>query len=270
MSVLERIVEQKRESLAGLRARRAALLEGARAAPPARSLFDALRAGGAVAVIAEHKRRSPSAGWIREGSSVAEVVGGYAHNGAAAASILTDTESFGGSLDDLREARAAAALPLLRKDFLIDPVQVEESRAAGADAVLLIVRILEDAALRELLRAAAEWGMDALVEAHDAREVERALQAGARIVGINSRDLATFRTDLAVAERLAAAVPGELVAVAESGIHTAADVDRMGRAGVDAVLVGESLMRAADPGAALRALTGRARARRDARPAGAR
>lgn len=269
MSVLQKIVEEKRGALAGLRARRAAILEGARSAAPTRSLFAALKGAQGVAVIAEHKRRSPSAGWIREGSRVAEVVRAYEDGGAAAASILTDAPAFGGALEDLGHARAAAGLPLLRKDFLIDPVQVEESRSAGADAVLLIVRILEDAALRELLAAAEEWGMDALVEAHDRAEVERALAAGARIVGINSRDLATFRTDLVVAERLAAAVPPDRVAVAESGIHTAADVDRMGGVGADAVLVGESLMRAQDPAAAVRALAGRARAARRPPAAGA-
>ena len=269
MSVLQQIVDEKRGALAGLRDRRAATLEGARSAAPARSLFAALKGAGGVAVIAEHKRRSPSAGWIREDSSVADVVRAYEDGGAAAASILTDGPAFGGALEDLARARGAAGLPLLRKDFLIDPLQVEESRAAGADAVLLIARILDDAGLRELLAAVEEWGMDALVEAHDDAEVERALAAGARIVGINSRDLATFRTDLAVAERLAAAVPPDRVAVAESGIHDGADVERMGRVGADAVLVGESLMRARDPAAAVRALAGRPRAARRPRAAGA-
>lgn len=259
MSLLDRIVAEKRSALPALRERREALVAGAREAPAPRPLFGMLHGGAEVRVIAEHKRRSPSAGWIREGSDVGETVAAYARAGAAAASVLTDGPHFGGALEDLAAARAAADVPLLRKDFLVDPVQVLESRAAGADAVLLIVRILDDATLAELLGAAGDHGMDALVEAHDAREVERALAAGACIIGINSRDLSTFRTDLAVAEALAAEVPADRALVGESGIHGPEDVDRLGRVGVDAILVGESLMRAQDPAAALARLVGRPR-----------
>lgn len=266
MTVLDRIVEARRRELPSLRRRLPELEAAAREAPPARSLYEALRGGAEVRVIAEHKRRSPSAGWIREGTEAAALVRAYAEGGAAAASVLTEPAHFGGSAEDLSSSRAVAAIPLLRKDFLVDPAQVVESRGMGADAVLLIVRILDDAALAELLATALDWGMDALVEAHDGGEVERALGAGARIVGINSRDLATFRTDLGRSVRLVEAVPEDRVVVGESGIHVPADVDRLGEAGVDAILVGESLMRAQDARSAVRRLAGRAR-RLGVRPA---
>ncbi len=259
MDILDRIVESKREEAARLWPRAAALRAEAEAAPPARPFEAALRRGGEVALIAEIKRRSPSAGWIRREVEVAEVASAYARAGAAALSVLTDEAYFGGTLDDLRAARGAAPVPVLRKDFVLDAVQVWEARAAGADAVLLIVRLLEDAELAELVALAAELGVAALVEAHTAGEVERALVAGARIVGVNNRDLATFRTDLGVVLGLAERVPADRVLVAESGIRTAADVDRLGAAGVHAVLVGESLMRARDIGAAAGALAGRPR-----------
>lgn len=259
MTVLDRIVREKRETLTGLRARAFELGEAARSAPAPRSLSGALRAGDDVRVIAEHKRRSPSAGWLREGSDARATVAAYQRAGAAAASVLTDAPDFGGSLLDLTTARSAVDIPLLRKDFLVDPLQVLESRAAGADAVLLIVRILEGGALAELLDASREFGMDALVEAHDADDVERALAVGAEIVGINSRDLATFRTDLNVAARMAMRVPADRIVVGESGIGDPGDVDRLGEVGVDAILVGEYLMRSEDPEAALRGLVGRHR-----------
>ncbi len=259
MDILDRIVESKREEAARLWPRAAALRAEAEAAPPARPFEAALRRGGEVALIAEIKRRSPSAGWIRREVEVAEVASAYARAGAAALSVLTDEAYFGGTLDDLRAARGAAPVPVLRKDFVLDAVQVWEARAAGADAVLLIVRLLEDAELAELVALAAELRVAALVEAHTAGEVERALVAGARIVGVNNRDLATFRTDLGVVLGLAERVPADRVLVAESGIRTAADVDRLGAAGVHAVLVGESLMRARDIGAAAGALAGRPR-----------
>ena len=189
----------------------------------------------------------------------------YEQGGAAAVSVLTDRDYFGGDLEFLRRVRAEVALPAIRKDFLIDPVQVWEARAAGADAVLLIVRILDDARLAELLGLAAEAGMDALVEVHDAEELERALAAGSTLVGVNNRDLGSFRTELDLSVRLAASVPAGVTLVAESGIRTPEDVDRLGAAGVDAILVGESLMRQD----ALRAAAGaRAGRRRDpaARP----
>jgi indole-3-glycerol phosphate synthase len=252
--VLDRIVAVKREEVAALAGRRAELKARALAAPAARGFAASLVAGDAVRVIAEMKRRSPSAGWIREGADAAAMAAAYEAAGAAALSVLTDASFFGGTLADLAAVRARVSLPLLRKDFVIDEVQVHEARAAGADAVLLIVRILADEALAALLGAAAACGLDVLVEAHDAAELERALAAGARLVGINSRDLATFHTDLAVAHRLAAGVPGDVILVGESGIRDAADVAGLAAAGFDAILVGEHLMRSADPGAALAAL----------------
>jgi indole-3-glycerol phosphate synthase len=171
----------------------------------------------------------------------------------SAISVLTDRDWFGGTLEDLESVRATVSVPLLRKDFTIDAVQVYEARAVGASAVLLIVRILDDAQLRDFGALAGELGMGALVEVHDEEELERALDAGARIVGVNNRDLASFRTDLGVTERLAGLVPRDCVLVGESGIGSVADVSRLAAAGVDAVLVGEALMRAPDPERAARA-----------------
>ncbi len=257
--MLDRIVETKREEVARLRPRMAQLRAAAEAEPRPRPFEAALRRAGEVALIAEIKRRSPSAGWIRPQLSVEEVAGAYASAGASALSVLTDESYFGGSLDDLRAVRSTVDLPVLRKDFVIDALQLWEARAAGADAVLLIVRILDDERLAELHALATELGMGVLVEAHEESEVDRALAAGARIVGVNSRDLATFRTDLGVIFRLAGRIPADRVLVAESGIRTAVDVDRLGAAGASAVLVGESLMRAPDVAAAAAALVGRPR-----------
>lgn len=252
--VLARILAVKRDEVRALLPSeiRAAL----RSAPPVRSFGAALRRGREVALLAEVKPRSPSAGIIREGGDPVEIGRSYERGGAAALSVLTDAQFFGGSLDALRLVRQAVDLPVLRKDFIIDRVQVEEARAAGADAVLLIVAALDDDSLRELYEAATELGMDVLVEVHDEREMERALGIGASIVGVNNRDLRTFRTDLAVTERLAASLPADAILVGESGILTVDDVARLGQAGVDAVLVGESLMRQADVEAAARALVG--------------
>ncbi|HEX7050974.1 MAG TPA: indole-3-glycerol phosphate synthase TrpC [Longimicrobiales bacterium] len=259
MSILERIVASKREEVARLRPRASVLREAAARAPAPRPFARALRRGGEVAVIAEIKRRSPSAGWLRPELSVTAVAEAYAGAGAAALSVLTDGEYFGGSLEDLQAVRSAVSLPVLRKDFVVDPLQVEEARAAGADAVLLIVRILDDVLLADLLALAGELELGALVEVHTPDELERALRAGAHVIGVNNRDLASFRTDLAVVLGLADSVPPGRVLVAESGIRTAADVDRLGAAGADAVLVGETFMRAPDPGAAAAELVGRAR-----------
>lgn len=245
----ELVVRRERVSEAALEAACAGLA-------PARSLAAALRRPGMVTCIAEHKRRSPSAGWIREGSDVAEIVRAYAGAGAAALSVLTDEPFFGGSLDDLRRARAAVPIPILRKDFMVGRYQVLEARAAGADAILIIVSALADAEISALLAAALEAGVDALVEVHDRAELDRALALGASIVGINNRDLRTFTLDRDLAVRLRALVPPDRVVVAESGIRDAADVERLRVAGVDAMLVGETLMRAADPGAVLAALLG--------------
>jgi indole-3-glycerol phosphate synthase len=180
--------------------------------------------------------------------------------------VLTDRDFFGGELEFLVRVRAAVPLPVLRKDFVVDPLQLVEARAAGADAVLLIARILPGPLLVELHAAARELGMDALVEVHDGEEMERALAAGASLAGVNNRDLATFTTDLGLSERLAAGVPASVTLIAESGIRTAADVDRMGTAGFDAVLVGESLMRQPNLAAAAAALAGRPKSARTASP----
>jgi indole-3-glycerol phosphate synthase len=263
MSILDAIVARKTNEADALRGQAARLERAAADAAPARDFAGALRRAQ-VAVIAEFKRRSPSAGWIRERASVEDVTTAYQRAGAAALSILTDRDGFGGSLEDLRVARRATSLPILRKDFTIDVLQVIEARAAGADAVLLIARILTDARLRELHEVARELHMSVLVEVHDALELDRALTAGAELIGVNNRDLATFHTDLQVTENLAAHVPQGCVLVAESGIRGAEDVDRLGQTGVDAVLVGESLMRAPDAVQATAELVGRPRASRKA------
>ncbi len=240
---LERILERKRDEVAALRPRRSELEEAAGRASLPRGFLRHLRTpADRVSVIAEFKRRSPSAGEIAPDAEPASTAAAYRAAGARAMSVLTDGPGFGGSLDDLRAARGAADLPVLRKDFLLDPVQLLESRAAGADAVLLIVRALDGDRLRALLRAARELGMDALVEVHDGQELERAVEAGARCVGVNARDLESFAVDLDRSEALVGRVPRELVSVAESGIQGPEDVDRMGAAGADAVLVGTALM----------------------------
>lgn len=257
--ILERIVETKREEVLVLRNRLAELRLAAESAEPARDFADALRAPGSVAVIAEVKRRSPGAGTIRPGLDPVELAASYQAGGAAALSVLTDRDYFGGSLDDLVAVRRSVEVPVLRKDFVIDDAQVYEARAAGADAVLLIVGILDDAALRGLLELAGELGMAALIEAHDAGEVERGLAVGAQLLGVNNRDLRTFRTDLAVTLGLLDRIPPDIVLVSESGIQTSDDVLLLGRAGVDAVLVGEALLRRDRPGDGVAALTGQRR-----------
>jgi indole-3-glycerol phosphate synthase len=263
--VLSRIVETKKREVEALRPRSAELRARAADAAPTRGFARALRAPDTVSVLAEIKRRSPSAGAIRAGAEPAEIAREYARGGAAALSVLTDRDYFDGSLAALDAARSAVDLPLLRKDFVIDPLQIYEARAAGADAVLLIVRILEDERLLELGGLAGELGLDTLVETHDRDELARALAAGARIVGINNRDLRTFTTDLALSLEVAPEVDAGVTLVAESGIRTAEDVRRLGEAGVDAVLVGESLMRQPDVRAAAAALAGKPK-RAGARP----
>jgi indole-3-glycerol phosphate synthase len=218
-----------------------------------RPFRDALARPG-PSVIAEHKRRSPSAGVIREGLSLGDVVGSYERAGAAAVSVLTDGPSFGGSLDDLRGARAATGLPLLRKDFIVDPYQVYESLAAGADAILLIVAALPQAELTGLLTLASRLGLDALVEVHDRGELDLAVAAGAEIIGVNNRDLTTLSVDTERTYELLPMIPEGRVVVSESGFSGPADVARLWAAGVDAVLVGEALMRSEDIEAACRAL----------------
>lgn len=256
-TILHEILERKRPEVGRLRGREGELASRAAEAPPARPFVAALREDR-VAVIAEFKRRSPSAGAIAEEADPGAVAAAYERGGAAALSVLTDGPGFGGSLEDLRAAREATSLPVLRKDFLVDPVQLLESRAAGADAALLIARALENGRLSELLVGCEELGMAAVVEAHDADEVERALAAGARVVGVNARDLASFEVDFPRALELVAGVPEDRVAVAESGVGGAEDVAAAGLAGADAVLVGSRLM-AGDPEAAVRELVGQGR-----------
>ena len=212
------------------------------------------RADGKLAVIAEIKRRSPSAGEIATHASAVEQAAVYQAAGADALSVLTDMRYFGGSLDDLsgvtRSLGAAGkGLPCLRKDFMVHPIQVLEARVAGASAILIIVRALDDAEIAVLHGAARAAGLDALFEVHEEGEIARAAAHGASLIGVNNRDLAVFRTDLALSERLFAAFPAGAVAVSESGINTAADAGRVRRAGARAVLVGEALMRSADPAA---------------------
>jgi indole-3-glycerol phosphate synthase len=232
------------------------LAKQAAAAVPARSLARSIRSAKGMACIAEFKRRSPSKGWIQREADVLAVARAYEAAGASGMSVLTDTPFFGGSLDDLRLARSAVRLPILRKDFLIDAYQVVEARAAGADAVLLIVAVLTERNLYLLLEETARWGMEALVEAHDADEVARAVTVGAKIIGVNHRDLRTFAMNRALAVTMRPLIPQDRLVVAESGIRTAVDVERLRNAGVDAILVGETLMQAPDPLAALRALLG--------------
>jgi indole-3-glycerol phosphate synthase len=256
--ILDDILVETRRTVAASRAHvpHAEIEQQAAATAPARGLAQSLRAAQGMACIAEFKRRSPSRGWIQREADVASVARAYAAASASGMSVLTDTPFFGGSLDDLRRARAAIGLPLLRKDFLVDPYQVAEARAAGADAVLLIVAALSDRDLRLLLAETERWGMEALVETHDADEVARAVAAGANIVGVNHRDLGTFEMNMDLAARMRPLIPPDRLVVAESGIKTADDVRRLRAAGIDAILVGETLMQAPDAAAALRALVG--------------
>ena len=223
--------------------------------PGARRAFSAsISRPGSVNVIAEFKRRSPSRGIIREDLHPVYVAQGYEIAGAAALSILTEEQFFAGSLDDLQQARQATLLPTLRKDFIVDPYQVWESWVAGADAVLLIVAVLSERELKMLFTAANEAGVEPLVEVHDADELERALELGPSMLGVNCRDLRTMEVSLDTAVTLAPLIPEDVVAVAESGIRTGADIRRLRHAGYDAFLVGERLMEAPDPRAALEQL----------------
>ena len=208
-----------------------------------------------TSLIAEHKRRSPSAGTIREDAGCADLVRAYERGGAAAISVLTEEVHFGGSLADLDEARAATYLPILRKDFTVDAYQVYEARAAGADAVLLVVGSLEPRQLASLANLAWDLDLDALVEIHDEEELELALEIDADIIGINNRDLESFSVDIARTFDLIADVPAGKVVVSESGIHDRHQIEELEQVGVDAVLIGEFLMRAPDPEATVRELT---------------
>jgi indole-3-glycerol phosphate synthase len=257
VTVLDQIVEATREDVARRQAQvPVAELERALAARDERPFSEALTRAG-VSLIAEHKRRSPSAGVIREGASVAEVVGAYQRGGAAALSVLTEPAHFGGSLDDLREARAASDLPILRKDFVVDRYQVFESAAAGADAILLIVAALDPDQLAALHAEALGLDLDVVVEVHDERELGRALEVvDADVIGINNRDLSDFSVDVQRTFDLLTDVPAGKTVVAESGFWSREQLDELERVGVDAVLIGEALMRSEDLEAAVRALVG--------------
>jgi indole-3-glycerol phosphate synthase len=218
--------------------------------------FRAALAGVEIGIIAEVKRRSPSAGDLGGDRVLTTIARAYESGGACALSVLTDAHYFGGLDGDLAACRAATELPVLRKDFIIDPYQIAESRALGADAVLLIVRALPDPLLGDLAALAGEWGLDALVEVHDEKDLERALALPNPIVGINNRDLDTMTTDLEVTERLTAQVPPWVTVVSESGIETRRDIERLGESGVRAFLIGASLLRSGDPTKKLKELRG--------------
>ena len=257
--ILDQIVARKKLEVAACRDRvPTAALEGRRSVAPAvRDFVAALAAPGPIKLIAEFKRKSPSAGEIRPGAAIEEVVRGYASAGASCLSILTDGPGFGGSLVDLETARIAVPLPVLRKEFVVDRYQVIEARAHGADAVLLIAECLDDCHLRSLYREILDLGMTPLVELHDPENLPRVLDLGATLVGINNRDLQSMTTDLDTVLRLREQVPDEVLLVAESGIKTRADVQRLEAAGIAAMLVGESLLKQPDPGKAAAALLGR-------------
>jgi indole-3-glycerol phosphate synthase len=257
--VLERILAVKREEVAAASALKplAALRAEAERMPPTRDYVGAMRAniaGGQPAVIAEVKKASPSKGVLREHFVPAEIAASYERGGAAALSVLTDERFFQGAGDYLAQARAACALPALRKDFIVDELQVYQARVMGADAILLIAACLDDASMADLEAAGLALGMDVLVEVHDAAELERALRLKTPLVGINNRNLRTFEVTLQTTLDLRARVPADRLLVTESGILAPADVATMRSHGVQAFLVGEAFMRADDPGAALAAM----------------
>ena len=253
MTILEKILAVKRAEVAAAKRACPDVETRAKAAPPSRDFVGALRAKK-PAVIAEIKRASPSKGLLRASFDPAAIARSYEKAGAACMSVLTDRQFFQGSAEDLIKARAACALPALRKDFLIDPYQAFEARALGADCVLLIAACLEDGPMHELEKVAHTLGMAVLVEVHDARELERALALETPLIGINNRNLRTFETRLETTLDLLPRIPAERVVITESGILSAADVRRMRDRGVDTFLVGEAFMRADDPGKELRKL----------------
>jgi len=254
---LEAIAQRKRGEVEQLRCAEAALWAKAESLPPARSLAEALRGG---TIIAEMKRLSPSGGELRSGLDPLTLSRAYAASGAAAISVLTDGPDFGGSLDDLANVRAAVDIPLLRKDFTLDPVQIAEARVAGADWVLLIVALLDIDTIDQCLAGAARCGARAIVEVHDVEEARVAVAAGAECIGINNRDLGTLRTDLTTFARVRRTLPDEVLCIAESGVRSAGDAARLVGEGADAVLVGEALMRAASPSEACAAMVAAIRA----------
>ncbi len=251
---LDRILEAHRAAAAADTRDVDALIAAAERAGPARGFRDAIVAADGLAVIAEIKRRSPSKGDLAADLDPAALARAYAAGGAACLSVLTDAEFFDGSVDDLVAARAAVALPVIRKDFTVSVRDVADARLMGADCVLLIVAALSQGEVAELVDAAAHLGLDALVETHDEVEVDIAVAAGATLIGVNQRDLVTFAVDPARAERVAAAIPAGVVKVAESGIRGPDDARRLADAGYDAILVGEHLVTSGDPAGALRAL----------------
>ena len=257
--ILDKILAAKRKEVAAARldVTDAEMRERAAAADPPRGFRAALQASieaGRPAVIAEIKRASPSRGLIRADFDPARIAAGYAANGASCLSVLTDREFFGGSPEDLRAARAACDLPVLRKDFIVDPYQVHEARSWGADCILLIMDAAPDSVLAELCGLARSIGLDVLVECHDARQLRRALKLDTPLIGINNRDLRTFETRLETTLDLRKEVPGDRILVTESGIASPADVDRLREAGVSAYLVGSAFMASDDPGKALNRL----------------
>lgn len=246
MAVLDQILQATKAALPMLHRRSAELTRAAADRPTPVSLRVALR-GHSVALIAEVKRRSPSAGAINEGLDPVELASRYAAGGAAAISVLTEVDHFGGSVADLQAVAQAVAVPVLRKDFILDELQLVEARAVGASAALLIVRALSQAGLRELLRAAASLELTALVEAHDREELDRALEAGAEVIGINARNLDDFSIDIGASLELLGTIPRDRIAVAESGMSSLAHVARAAAAGADAILIGGALAAARDP-----------------------
>jgi len=256
---LVEICARKREHVAALKSRRplAAVADEALRAPPPRGFaanLERARAQGRYGLIAEIKKASPSAGLIRSDFDPAALARAYDRAGASCLSVLTDTPYFQGSDDDLAAARGAVKLPVLRKDFMVDPYQIAESRAIGADCILLILAVLDDALARELESLAMSHGMDVLIEVHDEAELDRALALRSRLIGINNRNLRTLKTDTATTRKLAPRVPAGRIAVSESGLKTGDDLAAMRKSGVGCFLIGESLMRQRDVEAATRAL----------------
>ncbi|MCI0481346.1 MAG: indole-3-glycerol phosphate synthase TrpC [Candidatus Dadabacteria bacterium] len=254
--ILDAIIENKKIEVEKSKGRRSmeSLISGIGSIRPPRDFYKAIDNGGQLRIIAEIKKASPSKGVLREDFDPVKIALGYAKSGASALSVLTDEKFFMGSLKYLSAVREAVDVPLLRKDFIIDPYQVYESKLYGADALLLIVSALGQDALKGLLALTHSLGMNAVVEVHDEGELGRALEAGGRIIGINNRDLRTFEVDLNVSARLARMMPDGVIAIAESGISSGADIKRLREQGVHVFLIGETFMKAPDPGAELKNL----------------